>query len=213
MRRTGILLIGATVISLAGCVLNGKKSTASAVTPPAPPAVSSSAPPPRRSLSTPQTQVQLPPAQPVNPEALAAAPQPEDQVEAPANPRPPRRVGPSAIPAPPRNTEAAQTAPQPAAAPAAAPPVEETRPPIGEIVPPSETRKLQDSADAHKREIKQLLDQARAKGLTKRQQTVVEHIESFVKMSDQAQGKGDMRNADALAERALVLAKDLQGAR
>ena len=124
----------------------------------------------------------------------------------PAAPRATRRaVGPPAI-APPRSEQPTPTQPPVTA------PVEE-RAPIGEIVPASETRRLQDSADAHKREIKQLLDQARARGLTRRQQSAASHIESFVKLSDQAEAKGDMREADALAERALVLAKDLQGVR
>ena len=206
MRYLTAILAAAMVVSLTSCVDGGKKASAKSVTPPPAPAAKP-APPAPQPLSTPQTQVQLPPPQPVNPEALAAAPQPEEQVEMPAAPRATRRaVGPPAI-APPRSEQAQSTQP-----PVVAAPVDE-RAPIGEIVPASETRRLQDSADAHKREIKQLLDQARARGLTRRQQSAASHIESFVKLSDQAEAKGDMREADALAERALVLAKDLQGVR
>lgn len=202
------VLAAALAFSLSGCVFDGKKAAAKNVPPPPAPAAKPAALQPLRSLSTPQTQVRLPEPQPVDPQALAAAQVPEEPAETPVGPRTIRRpVGPRTI-APPK-TEPPQAQP-PAAVPAT---TEEARPPIGEIVPPSETKRLQDSADGHKREIRQLLEQARARGLTKRQEGVVGRIESFVKLSDQAQGKGDMREADALAERGLVLAKDLQGGR
>jgi hypothetical protein len=190
-------------------VLRGKQATANATATPAAPVTKPAAPAPPPSLSTPQTQVQLPPPQPVDPKALAAAEEPEESAETPvAEPAPRRTVGPPAIvPPKPAEQPAAQ---QPVAPPA---PAEETRPPIGEIVSPSEMKRLQDSAEGHKRDIRQLLDQARARGLTPHEQGVVTRIESFVKLSDQAEAKGDMREADALAERGLVLAKDLQGGR
>jgi hypothetical protein len=41
---------------------------------------------------------------------------------------------------------------------------------------------------------------------------MVTRIQSFVTQSDDAEKRGDMRQADALAERGLVLAKELAGA-
>jgi len=216
MRRTVTIfaaaILAGVAISMTGCWGGDKQASAKAVAPPPVPAVKPVARAPPQPLSTPQTDVQLPPAQPVDPQALAVAPVPEEPAGTSTAPRAPRRtVGPPAI-VQQRPEPAAQPATTaPAAATTAPPATEETRPPIGEIVPPNEMKRLQDSADGRKREIKQLLDQARGRGLTRHEQSVISRIESFVKLSDQAEAKGDMREADALAERALVLAKDLTG--
>jgi hypothetical protein len=41
----------------------------------------------------------------------------------------------------------------------------------------------------------------------------VKRIEQFVKLSDEAEVSGNMRQADELADRGLILAKELQVAR
>jgi len=204
------LLAAAMTVCLAGCILRGKQTTANAAAPPPAPVVKPTPPPPPTALSTPQTQVQLPPPQAVDPQALAAAEPRDESPETPSTAAAPRRaVGPHAI-VPARAAEQPPVQ-QPAAQPA--PATEEVRPPIGEIVAPGEMKRLQESAAARKKEIRQLVDQARARGLTRREQDVVARIESFVRLSDQDEARGDMREADALAERALVLAKDLSGGR
>jgi hypothetical protein len=194
------ILAVALAIPLAGCALSGKPKTTAAAVPPQPkPVAQPKAPLPVEPLSVPQTQVQLPPPQPVNPDALTPAPPPQPAEPAVA-PRPVRRT----TPAPPQ--------PKPeTAAPQTAQPPEPERPPIQELVPADEQKRDQESADAHKREIRQLLVQARARRLTSEQNKMVKRIQAFVTQSDDAEKRGDMRQADALADRGLVLAKELAG--
>jgi hypothetical protein len=100
-----------------------------------------------------------------------------------------------------------QTPPAPATA-------EPERPPVQEIVPASESNRLRESAEARKQEIRKTLEQAQARTLSRDQRAVRSRIETFLQQSDDAQKKGDMRLADALAQRAQVLARELQnGAR
>jgi hypothetical protein len=106
--------------------------------------------------------------------------------------------------------------PEPAASvPAATPPAPvaplENTPPIQEIVPVEEQKKLQEAADNRKREIRQILDQAATRRLNHRETGLKRTIESYLKLFDQAEGKGDLRQANEIAERAWALAKDLQG--
>ncbi len=190
------LCLCVSVVILNGCLLRGKPKVAAAPPPP----TSAGAPVPGP-ISIPQTQVQLPPPQPVSSEALETAPPPQETTTpAPSPPpRPARRT-----PAPQPKTEA------PAAPPPAAP-VEPPRAPINEIVPQVEQERLQASAQANKREIQHIVAQARMRSLTKQDRTLVNLILSFVKLSDDAERRGDMRQADELAARGLVLAKELPG--
>lgn len=212
MKTARAILVLTLSFGLAGCVLRGKQA-AKTVPPPPPPAPKQEPPAPRAPLSIPQTQVQLPPPQPIDPEALAAAQEPgepaaEPPVTVPARtPASVRRPsGPPAVSTP-RSEPAAPATPPPATA---APP-ENAR--IQEIVPPTEQKRLQELADARRRESRQLLEQAAGHRLTRHQAGVVKTIESFLKASEQAEAKGDTRQAADLADRALTLAKDLQSGR
>jgi len=201
MKRLEAILAVAMAISLAGCILRGTPKAAA--TPPAAPqpVVAAAPPPPPQPLSIPQTQVELPPAQPVTPEALATAQPVETPAETPVAPKPPRRPNP--VP---------QTKPEP---PAAAPPPQpaEERPPIQEQLDPTELKRLQDAAGSAKQQIRQLLAQARRRRFTADEVNLEKRILEFVKLADEAEKGGDMRAADDLAEKALVLAKGLQGGR
>jgi hypothetical protein len=199
MGRVEAILTVALALSMAGCVLSGKPKTVAAAPPQPQPAAQPKPAPPPEPLSIAQTQVQLPPPQPVNLEALAV-PAPPEPVETPAAPKPARRT---VAGSPPTKPEVV--------APVAAPPAEPERAPIQEIVPPDERKRYQESADASKREIRQLLQQAKGRRLTADRNKVVKQIQSFVEKSDDAEKRGDMRQADALAERGLVLAKELAG--
>ena len=53
------------------------------------------------------------------------------------------------------------------------------------------------------------MDQLAKRNLTQAQQGVVTNINSFISSSQEAEKKNDMKLADALADRALILAKDL----
>ena len=216
MRRAQIVLAVWIALSSAGCMLRGKQQTAAATPPPTPAPVARPAQttPRPQPLSIPQTQAQLPPAQPISPEAMATLQPPPAPVESPAEPRAPRRppvppAGPAA-PGRPEATPAAQTQTPPAT-----PPVEaEPRPTVQEIVAPAELKRLQDSADGRKQEIRKVLEQAQAHGLSRDQREIVTRIQSFVQLSDDAEKRGDMRLADALAERGQLLVRELQnGAR
>jgi hypothetical protein len=200
MRSVELTLVLALAVLLAGCFLQGKQPVAQ-TTPaaPAPPTKTAAAP---QALSVPQTQVEIPPPQPVSEAALAAGQPPQDEPEPAAPQRPPRRsVGPPAI-----NT----ARPEPPAPPAA---TEEPRPPIQEVLSVEERKRLQDSAAERKREIRRLVELARRHPLSSHEAGAVTRIEGLVKLSDDAEAKGDVREADALAERALVLAKDLESGR
>jgi hypothetical protein len=77
-----------------------------------------------------------------------------------------------------------------------------TRLRIQEILPPAELKRLQDSADARKREVRKVLDQMGPRRLNATQKEKVSRIKSLLQLSDEAEGKNDMWTADALAERA-----------
>jgi hypothetical protein len=195
------LLTVAAVILLAGCSLRGKPAK-SAVVPAAPkPVATAPAPPPPAPLSIPQTRVELPKPQPVDPAALATEPKPPEMPEPP----------PAVVPARPRRTSPAASQP---ASPAAATPAAATPPPeretFQEIVSPAELKRLQDQAQARRREANQILDQLSRRQLTGAEQGVAATIRDFLALSEEAEKHNDPRQANALAERAQILAKELQ---
>jgi hypothetical protein len=156
----------------------------------------------------PQTQVELPAEQPITPEALATTQLPETPAEPPRTLTPPRRTLPSS-PAPPKQQTTEAPAPPPAQPPAAEP----ERPAIGEIVPVEELKRLQASAQEEKRAIRQIVEQAQGRRLRGTERGLVGRVEQFVRLSDEAEASGNMRQAYELAHRGLILAKELQVAR
>jgi len=184
--------------ALAGCVMNGKPKAAVPVAPVATKPVTAPVPPPAPpALSIPQTQVDLPRAQPVDPASLAADAPPVavEVVEPPAPTRPPaaRRPPVTSAPAP----QIAAPAPEPAT------------PQIQEIVPAAEAKRLQEQAQARRRDVQQMLDQLGRRNLNNTQRGVITNINSLVASSNDAERRTDMKLADALAERAQILARDL----
>lgn len=193
----GILL----VLGLAGCSLRGGGKSAKAAPPPPKPAPTASATAPEGPLSVPQTQVQLPPLQPVNPAAMAAPQEPQEPQPEPApQAKPPRRPAPVAAAPKPVETPPA-AAPQPAIG---------ERPRLQEIVSPEERKKLGDQMAARKKEIDDALRQAAARPLSDHDRNIVDRIKSFLQLSDQAGARGELRQAEALSERALILARELR---
>src|ERR1035437_4624194 len=171
--------------------------TRGALPTPQPVASAPPAPPPLPALPTPQTRVDLPKPQPVDPAAL----------ETEATPPEP----PPAVAAPARSRRATPAASQPApASPPASPPQQDPRKPVQEIVSPAEVKRLQDQAQARRNEVKQILDRLGRRQLTGTQRNVVATIRNFLTLSGEAENHNDMRQADALAERAQILAKELQ---
>lgn len=199
MKATALLtaLLG---ILLAGCAARGSPAKP-AVPPAAPkPAVNPApAPPPPSPLSIPQTRIELPQPQPVDPAAFATEATP---------PEPP----PASVPARPRR---ASPAPSPPVTPPVSPPAAATAPPepretVREIVPPAELKRLQDRALARRREASQILNQFVRRQLTDAQRNVAATIRNFLTLSEDAEKHNDLRQADALAERAQILAQELQ---
>jgi outer membrane biosynthesis protein TonB len=200
--RKTIPIIAVLVLSMTGCFLGGKKRAA---TPPPPKPPATAAKPPEEPLSIPQTKVQLPPPQPVDPRALETterppAPPPET---APA-PRPQRRSAPipTTGPQPPAETQPAPQQPAP-----------EERPRLQEILSAEEKRKLVDEIHNRKREVYDILQHASRRNLSQADRLIVERVRSFLALSDQAAWRDDIRQADALSERAVVLARELRNAR
>lgn len=207
--ETGVALALALAMALmlGACALTGKPKTAAAAPPaPQPVAVTPKPAPPPQPLSVPQTQVRLPPPQPVNPEALNEVTKPEEAAPAAAAPRAPRRAAPppkpetTGPPAPPTNANAQPEAPAPVA-------------PVQEVLSDEDRRRFQESIANRKTEIQQLLAQLHGHRLSADENRDVRRIQSYLGQSDEAAKKGEMRQADALAERALVLAREVTGAK
>jgi hypothetical protein len=214
MRTARTILIVLLAAVLAGCVVGAKQRTAQNIPPPPQPAAKPEPPAPAPTpLSITQTQVELPPPQTPNPDALAAAQAPEDTTEPPSAPHTTggtRRGMAGPPPISPSRTEPAAAAPA-VTTPSTPPP--EASPRIQEIIPPNEQKHLQELADTRNRETRQLLEQASARKLNHRETGIKKTIESYLKLADQAEAKGDMRQAADFADRALTLAKDLQSGR
>jgi hypothetical protein len=205
---TAILILVAAV-TLAGCSLKAKKPALAATPAPPRPAVGSPPPPVIEPLSIPQTQVRLPPPQPVSEEALASIQEPGVvELPEPPSPKPVRRVG---SPPPGPKPESPPVAQGPAAP--ATPAAEPERPRIQELVAPAEQKQLSDSLEARRREIRYALDQAAARGPSAHEKNLINRINSFLRLSDEALARGDARQADAQAERAQILCRELHGAR
>jgi hypothetical protein len=78
-----------------------------------------------------------------------------------------------------------------------------------EIIPATDLKRLQESAQSRKKEVAQILEQVGARRLSKSQQIAVRDIRNFVKLSDDYEKRNEMRQADAMAEKAQLLARNL----
>jgi hypothetical protein len=203
----------ALALLLGGCVLSGKQQPKASAVPPPPKspaaAPASTASTPQAPLSILQTVAELPPPQPISADALPTLKPVEEPVESQPVARPPVRRGPVA--GPPRADATPAVPAQPAPAPTAQ--EEAVRPPITEILPPAEVKRLQESVEARKRDIKRVLDQTDPKRLNPAQLDLEARIRTLVQQSDEAGTRNDWRQADALAGQALTLVRELQGGR
>ncbi len=203
-------LLAVLALTLTGCLLGNKPAQKAAKPAPATPAPVAKTPPPSRPqpLSIPQTQAQLPAPQPISPEALATTQPAEPRPEIPPAQRSTRRP-PAAAPAP---AGQARTEPPPAPAPPAAATAPADRPPVQEIINPAETRRLLESAEVRRQEVRKVLAELQGRNLTRDQNALVPRIKAFLLQSEEAQRRNDPRLADALAQRAQVLARELPSA-
>lgn len=196
MRKAPACIVAIVSVVASGCVMSGK--TAKPVTPApvvAKPVVPPPPAPPPEPLSVPQTQVELPRPQEVDPAAFATdAPVTVELPGPPAAPRPPAVRRPTRTETPP---QAVPATPEPAPS------------PIQEIVSPAEAKRLQDQAIARRRDAQSIVDQLSHRQLTPAEKDVVTRITSLLTSSVDAERKNDMKLADALADRAQILARDL----
>jgi hypothetical protein len=201
MKLAEALLIVALAAGVSGCSLRKPKPVSAAPAPPKPAVAPAPAPPPEP-LSIPQTNVHLSPPQPLTPEAIATTQLPGEPPPTPA--QPPR-------PQPKRPQPARPVVEQPPAAPVPAPPttVEPGRAPITEVLAPAELKRLQDEAGTRVLEARKVLAQIPRSRL-REQRTTVNRVETFLKQAEEAERRGDMRQASELAGRALVLARELK---
>jgi hypothetical protein len=204
MRQASKIAIAVLVLWLPACEMNWKR----AQTPPPPqPAAAKAEPPPAPAadepLSIPQTQVRLPSPQPIDSEALAT---PQVYVPEPS-------TAPSARKRRPSPQQATTTAPKPDSAETDAPPATEPRPAIEAVLPADQRRQMTEEISSRLKEVEQSLGRAVARGLTNSQKSSVDTIRSFKDLAYQALEQGDIQKAGGLADRALLLAQELDRAR
>jgi hypothetical protein len=193
-----VVVVCSTLLVLASCLQRGPSTKAAApVTPAAPKPVAAAPPPPPPPLSIPQTRVELPAPQPVDAAALETESAPPD-AQQPA-------LRPAA--GPPRRPAAPPAAVPPATPPAATP--EQVEAPIREVIPQAEQDRLREQAKGRRDEVERIFAQLGKRGEARSPKSVVESIKSFLTLSKEAESRNDLRQADALAERAQILARDL----
>ncbi len=205
MRLGPKVTMGVMALLLSGCEMNLRR----AKTPPAPqPSTAAEEPPPAPApsdpLSIPQTQVKLPRPQPIDPEALATPPSPPSETSATRPFHKVKKTGPQPATAPPSaKPEPVDTAETP-------PPAAETpRPSIEPVLPADQLRHLQEDVASRLRDVDQKLARLAALRLSESEKASAERIRQFAKLSQDALYRGDLQQANSLAERALVGAQEL----
>lgn len=201
------ILVGILALALSACDM--KLTHAKTPPPPQLTAASAESPPDQAAsepLSIPQTQVRLPRAQPIDPEALAIPP-----VSAPSEPSAPRPSHRAARRPAPSPAAATPAKPEPPVETAEAPPVptELARPRIEPVLPAEQRRQLTEAISSRLHDVDQILSRIPVQKLTDAQKDSAERIRRFANLSHEALEKGDMQQAGALADRALLLAQGL----
>jgi hypothetical protein len=151
-----------------------------------------------------QTRVYLPQPQPIPEETLTVIrmrqrPSPPPQPK----PAPPKTVSQPVVTTP--------TAPLPQA-----PPPETTAPPRQRLRPaesPAERRRIERDIASRRVQTLRLLNDISRRNLNEEQRATLARIQAFLEQADGAMKNNDLREADALSSRALLLSQDLHGAR
>jgi hypothetical protein len=82
---------------------------------------------------------------------------------------------------------------------------------VQEILQPEELKRLQDSILARKQEVHRVIDPPLSRKPNAQQAAALNRIQSFLQQAEDAEKRGDLRQADALGERAQILAREFQG--
>ena len=190
--QLGFILLAAAAALLSGCAKKGKAAAAPPPPPaPAPAPVVAAAEP----LSVPQTKVLLPRPQPIDPEALPPQLPPEEPEPEPVRPGKPSAAQPAGR---------VETSP-----PAVTPPPPAPRQSIRVSEPAAERHRLLQEIDARRRETEGNLALVKGRTLSKEEHATVRRAEGFLDQARTALRKDDIRQADALVGRALLLSRDL----
>jgi hypothetical protein len=195
--------LGLLVLLLTACELKVKQ----AKTPAAPqPAVARAEPPPsppsNEPLSIPQTQVRLPDPQPIADGAVVVPPTPPEPAATQQKPRRPR----------PRQATASSSKPEPAET-TDTPPADLPPRRMEPVLPEEQRRQRIEEISNRLHEVDQTLTRVIARGLSESQKHAVERIRNFATRAYQAKDQGDIKTASGLADRALLLAQELDRAR
>src|SRR5579859_1100155 len=209
MRLASKILASVLVLALSACDM---KLTRTKTPSPPQPTEAKAEPPPsdqaaNEPLSIPQTQVRLPRPQPIDPEALAMPP-----VSAPSEasaPRQSHRAKKGPAPSPPATVPAKPEQPAVETAEAPPPATEPARPRIEPVLPAEQRRQLTEDIASRLHEVDQILSRVSARKLTDGQKDSIDRIRNFENLSHQALDRGDTQQASALADRALLLAREL----
>ena len=191
--------------SLAGCSM--RKQPKAAVVPPPKPSTTVVRPPPQPEtpLAELQTRVYLPQPQPIPEEALTVIRMPQRPALAPpAKPEAPRTASTPVVTTP--------TAPLPQA-----PPPETVQPPPRQRLRPAESpaerRRIERDIVSRRGQTLRLLNDISRRNLNEEQRAALARIQAFLEQAETAMKNNDLREADALSSRALLLSQDLHSAR
>jgi len=201
--------VGILALLLAGCEMRMGRAKTPATPQPTVAKIEHPAPEPESSepLSIPQTQVELPQPQAIDPEALATPPVYTPAETAAQHPvhHPPKRQVAGQPNAPMTKPEQADP-PPPEPAPAQV--AEAPRPKIEPILPAEERRQMQEEIASRLREVDQLIGEITRRRSTESLRSSLSRIRSFANLSHEALERGETQQASALADRALLLAQE-----
>ena len=193
-------------VTLLGACSMRRQPKAKAAPPPKPVvATTRPAPQPETPMTDLQTRVYLPQPQPIPEETLTVVRLPQR----PAPPAQPKPAPPKQAPTPVVTTP---TAPLPQA-----PPPETAQPaPRQKLRPvesPAERRRIERSIANRRNETQRLLNEIARRNLTDEQRAALARVQAFLEQVEVALKNKDLREADALSSRALLLSQDLNSGR
>jgi hypothetical protein len=201
------ILIVAMALALAACKMQLRPAKTPAAPQPTTAKVEPQPSPPSEPLSIPQTQVRLPRPQPIDPEALATPPIILPEPPTPRQTKSAKRQIPSSSPLPIKPEQTEPVEPPPATT------AEALRPRVEPVLPADERRQLIEDISSRLKQVDQMLGRLDLRHLSEAEKNSVARIHSFEALSRQALERGEAQQASALADRALLLAQELDRAR
>ena len=201
-------LLAAGCLVSAGCAVKAARTTAL----PAPAAPLTGQSPSTavddEPISIAQTNVALPRPQPIQPDALGAAPP-----EVTRAPEPPNQIAKPRIPAAPKAEPRQQTSviPAPPQGPAPPPPANPagSRRRIRPVESAAEHHRLLTEIGSRQRQVQDILAKAKTRQLSEQEKAAADRIQAFLDQTEEALKDQDLQQAEALSSRALLLCQEL----